>query len=116
MAAVNYSRPVKRNVQCYLTKFFSTKPLHNERENIGKMLAWQISSYGDIKELELSNNAKIPFLSKPNDVLVKVSATSVNPIDVLMLGKVSPIVTINETLATFSNNEYQFIYVIILHV
>ncbi|KAL7298842.1 hypothetical protein TKK_0008581 [Trichogramma kaykai] len=49
-----------------------------------KMQAWQINSYGGIQELQL-NKATIPVLSNPNDVLVKIDASSVNPIDVAMI-------------------------------
>ncbi|KAF4522529.1 hypothetical protein B566_EDAN009976 [Ephemera danica] len=85
MAAINFTRPIKKSTQ-NLVKFLSTIPLQNEKQSASKMLAWQLTSYGDIKALELNNNAKIPFISKPSDVLVKVSAASVNPIDNAMLG------------------------------
>lgn len=52
----------------------------------GKMSAWQIHSYGGMEELQLSKSVKIPLLMNPNAVLVKVMASSVNPIDVAMLG------------------------------
>lgn len=47
------------------------------------MKAWQIHSYGD--PLRLSE-ARIPLITDPNDILVKVDAASVNPIDKIMLG------------------------------
>ncbi|KAK5646157.1 hypothetical protein RI129_004621 [Pyrocoelia pectoralis] len=48
-----------------------------------KMKAWQIHSYGNIQELQLTN-ARIPHIENPKDLLIKVNAASVNPIDVLM--------------------------------
>ncbi|KAG8281610.1 Reticulon-4-interacting protein 1, mitochondrial [Homalodisca vitripennis] len=51
-----------------------------------KMAAWQIHSYGGLEELQLSKSVRKPSLMNPNDVLVQVSATSVNPIDIAMMG------------------------------
>lgn len=50
-----------------------------------RMLAWQIHSYGGVEEL-LSDSVRIPSLTDPESVLIKVSASSVNPIDVAMMG------------------------------
>lgn len=52
-----------------------------------KMSAWQIHDYGEIQELQYSNNVKMPQIHQANECLIKVLATSVNPIDVLMLSK-----------------------------
>ncbi|XP_014288761.1 reticulon-4-interacting protein 1 homolog, mitochondrial [Halyomorpha halys] len=49
------------------------------------MLAWQFQSFGGLDQLKL-NNVILPQVKKPNDVLVKVHATSVNPLDVAMIG------------------------------
>lgn len=51
-----------------------------------KMSAWQIHSYGGLEELRISNSTRIPKISRPDDVLVEVYASSVNPIDVKMMG------------------------------
>lgn len=51
----------------------------------GKMCAWQIHSYGGIEELQLSCSVREPIITKPDDVLVSISASSVNPIDVAMM-------------------------------
>lgn len=48
-----------------------------------KMQAWQIHSYNGLNDLKLSN-IRIPVIKNPTDVLVKVEAASVNPIDVAM--------------------------------
>lgn len=48
-----------------------------------KMQAWQIHSYGGLEELKLLS-VRIPVIAKPTDVLVKVEASSINPIDIAM--------------------------------
>ncbi|XP_055545478.1 reticulon-4-interacting protein 1 homolog, mitochondrial isoform X2 [Wyeomyia smithii] len=52
---------------------------------ISKMCGWQIHSYGNLDEVEYSENMKMPALTSPNQLLVKVTAASVNPIDVAMI-------------------------------
>lgn len=47
------------------------------------MQSWQIHSYNGLEDLKLSN-IRIPMITNPNDVLVKIEAASVNPIDVAM--------------------------------
>lgn len=49
-----------------------------------KMKAWCVHSYGENLQ---QNDVRIPILSNPNEVMVKVDAASVNPIDKLILGK-----------------------------
>ncbi|KAJ8983353.1 hypothetical protein NQ317_003159 [Molorchus minor] len=46
--------------------------------------SWQIHGYGDITELKLVAS-QLPVIRNPDDVLVKVSAASLNPIDFYML-------------------------------
>ena len=57
----------------------------NLKENLDKMQAWQIHSYNGLEDLRLSK-VRIPMITNPTDVLVKIEATSVNPIDVAMTG------------------------------
>ncbi|XP_065078366.1 reticulon-4-interacting protein 1 homolog, mitochondrial [Ochlerotatus camptorhynchus] len=52
---------------------------------ISKMCGWQIHSYGSLDEVEYSDNLKMPIITSPNQLLVKVTASSVNPIDVAMI-------------------------------
>lgn len=52
-------------------------------EKPNKMQAWQIHSYNGLEDLRLSN-VTMPVIMQPTDVLVKVEAASVNPIDVAM--------------------------------
>jgi len=51
-----------------------------------KMSAWQINRYG--AELTQTNSASVPIVRLPDHVLVQVHAASVNPFDVMMIGKV----------------------------
>ncbi|KYN08499.1 Reticulon-4-interacting protein 1, mitochondrial [Cyphomyrmex costatus] len=55
----------------------------NLNENSDKMQAWQIHSYNGLEDLRLSN-VRMPVITNPTDVLVKIEAASVNPIDVAM--------------------------------
>lgn len=52
------------------------------------MKAWQLNSFGlDVSnQLQLNTEATIPELTKPHDLLIKIHATSINPIDCLMVG------------------------------
>lgn len=53
-----------------------------------KMCGWQIHAYGDsAEELQYTDKIKMPAIKDPNHVLVKIEASSVNPIDVLMSSK-----------------------------
>jgi len=51
------------------------------------MSAWQLHEYGGINQLKLSSTVPMPVICRPHDVLVRVHAASVNPVDVLMAGK-----------------------------
>ncbi|KAH8298245.1 hypothetical protein KR018_011849 [Drosophila ironensis] len=51
----------------------------------GKMRGWQLHCYGEIDELQLSDKLKIPPIRSSQECLVRVRATSVNPIDLAML-------------------------------
>ena len=57
----------------------------NLKENLDRMQAWQIHSYNGLENLRLCN-IRMPVITKPTDVLVKIEAASVNPIDVAMTG------------------------------
>lgn len=50
-----------------------------------KNRAWQLHTYGSIQDLIFTDSQKIPFINSPTDVLIKVHAASVNPIDILMV-------------------------------
>ncbi|KAG8444706.1 hypothetical protein GDO86_009758 [Hymenochirus boettgeri] len=48
------------------------------------MPAWVIDKYGSNEVLRLNNNTEFPIIHYPNEVIVKINATSLNPIDVNM--------------------------------
>lgn len=49
------------------------------------MKSWQLFEYGEVDKLVLNESAEIPAIVWPADILVKVKAASVNPIDNLMM-------------------------------
>ena len=55
------------------------------------MSAWQLHRYGSSSELSLCDDVKIPTIRRPDEVLVRVHAASVNPVDVAMVGLYSSI-------------------------
>ena len=80
MASVSshFNRPASAT-QASANKTFSQHQTNN-------MQAWQVHSFGGVEQLSLSDSVRIPMLAGPNDVLVQISTTSVNPIDLAMLG------------------------------
>lgn len=57
------------------------------------MPAWVIDKYGKNEVLRFTQNMMIPIIHYPNEVIVKVHAASVNPIDVNMRSKFSKDIT-----------------------
>lgn len=55
---------------------------HNEKLD-DKMQAWQIHCYGGLDEIKLYT-IRMPVISRPTDILVKVDASSVNPFDLAL--------------------------------
>lgn len=53
------------------------------------MPAWVIDKYGKNEVLRFTQNMMIPVIHYPNEVIIKVHAASVNPIDVNMRSKFS---------------------------
>lgn len=51
------------------------------------MPAWVIDKYGGNDVLRFTKNASFPVINYPNEVIVKVSAAGLNPIDVSMRGE-----------------------------
>lgn len=66
----------------------SAKMKEHQSTRPDKIQAWQIHAYGNLDELKLSNT-RMPVISKPTDVLVKVEAASINPIDTAMLSNLN---------------------------
>ncbi|GIY30411.1 uncharacterized protein CEXT_431211 [Caerostris extrusa] len=60
--------------------------LHSSQScGLKTMQAWQAFEYGGPEQLQLNTMADIPTIKNSVDVLVKVHAASVNPLDVQML-------------------------------
>ncbi|XP_037961191.1 reticulon-4-interacting protein 1 homolog, mitochondrial isoform X2 [Teleopsis dalmanni] len=77
------------------------KPVTNDADNTIpprkstiKMNGWQLHSYGDLEELQHTNNLKIPKIRCASDCLVRVRCTTVNPIDVAMLSYGSKVLNV----------------------
>lgn len=62
-----------------------------EKPRAGRMRAWQFHDYAGIDGLTMASNVRVPTLKNPTDVLVKVHAASVNPVDIKMLSKHLPL-------------------------
>ncbi|XP_022340304.2 NAD(P)H oxidoreductase RTN4IP1, mitochondrial-like [Crassostrea virginica] len=60
-----------------------SKPVES-REVTGVMKAWQIRRYGGNDELTLSESVRAPRILHPDDILVSVSAASLNMLDIRM--------------------------------
>ncbi|ESO08492.1 hypothetical protein HELRODRAFT_74848 [Helobdella robusta] len=66
------------------------------------MKSWHITKHGSLEELKLDENAPLPIITDPLDILVEVKASSINPIDVAMLGGYgSNIIGLLKTLESF---------------
>lgn len=83
ITAILSPKPLTRVSQLRCLSELAAKRHENLDE---KMLAWQINSYGSLNEMKLFK-ARMPVLLRPSDVIVKVDAASVNPIDVAMIRK-----------------------------
>lgn len=75
-----------RSNEYHQWRFQHSQLITKEKLKPHKMFAWQIHSYGDLNELQLTK-ARIPPITRPTDMLVKVHAASVNPIDCYMISK-----------------------------
>uniref|UniRef100_A0A1B6CS42 Enoyl reductase (ER) domain-containing protein n=1 Tax=Clastoptera arizonana TaxID=38151 RepID=A0A1B6CS42_9HEMI len=86
MSRINSQKLFRKISTTYST--IAAPKLQNEfeGEEIHKMAAWQIHSYGGLEELQLGRNVRIPFIQSPNEVLIKVLSSSVNPLDIAMIG------------------------------
>lgn len=74
-------------------RFLSTVAVQSEdveskRNFTNRMGGWQIHSYSDqTSELIYSEKLAKPHISSPSQLLVKITASSVNPIDTAMMSK-----------------------------
>lgn len=70
------------NTKTIRTFTVETAPVCCEEND--RMKTWQVHSYGeDLQCVSL----RIPIIQKPSELLIKVEASSINPIDVAMKGK-----------------------------
>lgn len=79
------SRSIKSNTSARhgnQRRLFSTTRIRNSI-----MPAWVIDKYGSNDVLRFSKNASFPVINYPNEVIVKVFAAGLNPIDVSMRGE-----------------------------
>ncbi|CAB0006355.1 unnamed protein product [Nesidiocoris tenuis] len=53
------------------------------------MSAWRLNAYGSLDNLFLASDVPKPAITKPREIIVKVAASSLNPIDAAML-EISP--------------------------
>ena len=60
------------------------KSVMNLRSLPSLMRGWQLESLSGIGAMNFREDLNVPILTTPNDVLVKVEASSVNPLDVMM--------------------------------
>uniref|UniRef100_G3MKU1 Enoyl reductase (ER) domain-containing protein n=1 Tax=Amblyomma maculatum TaxID=34609 RepID=G3MKU1_AMBMU len=73
-----------------------------------KMKAWQAHSFGGIESV-LLEETRVPQLASSSDVLVKIHAASVNPLDIAMLdGYGKNVIDVLRTLQYFPNNKERF--------
>uniref|UniRef100_A0A667X401 NAD(P)H oxidoreductase RTN4IP1, mitochondrial n=1 Tax=Myripristis murdjan TaxID=586833 RepID=A0A667X401_9TELE len=62
------------------------RQLSTTSSNMTVMPAWVIDKYGGSDVLRFTKNASFPIIHYPNEVIVKVHAAALNPIDVSMRG------------------------------
>ena len=71
----------------YSTSLHNKK--HRKKENVSehvvpsKMKAWCLSSFNGVENLTMEE-INVPAIRTPKDVLIKVKATSLNPLDIMM--------------------------------
>lgn len=72
-----------------IKRYFCDAALINPEKSFGRMTGWQIHAYGGIDEIQFNEKLKQPVVTSPTELLIKVSASSVNPIDVAMTGEIN---------------------------
>lgn len=55
------------------------------------MPAWVIDKYGSNEVLRFTKNASFPIINYPNELIIKVFAAGLNPIDVAMRGELKAV-------------------------
>lgn len=77
-----FARQMKACWRCSHIRLFSAT-----RVCSSTMPAWVIEKYGSNEVLRFSKDAPFPVINYPNEVIVKVFAAGLNPIDVSMRGE-----------------------------
>ncbi len=65
----------------------SSYSLPSTKTSSGRMQAWIIYYYGDNQQFTLSDSVQMPIILSPKDVIIKISASSINPVDIRRRGK-----------------------------
>lgn len=90
MLEVIIFKPVGRSVSNHVTValilFYIEIICHSSMMDSQSMVAWELTEYKT--SLKATTTAR-PKLAGPYDVLIKITASSVNPLDVLMTGNMS---------------------------
>uniref|UniRef100_A0A0K8WDT6 Reticulon-4-interacting protein 1, mitochondrial n=1 Tax=Bactrocera latifrons TaxID=174628 RepID=A0A0K8WDT6_BACLA len=78
------------NRLCFTREVATKIPVANENKfpntnSSLKMDGWQIHNYGTTEELQFATGLRMPIIINSTDCLVRINATTVNPIDVAML-------------------------------
>lgn len=82
---LNISRPVcERKLPAWLKN--QSRLIRTSSRAMTVMPAWVIDKYGNNDVLRFTNNASFPVINYPNEVIVKVFAAGLNPLDVSMRG------------------------------
>lgn len=58
----------------------------SRRRRSSMMSAWRIHNYSPELHIKLNESTKIPTITRPNEILIKVKAASLNPFDARMIG------------------------------
>lgn len=83
---LSYCHRVKQ-VKWFMGGNFCRRERFVSTSSASKMEAWLIHQYGGNNELALYDKVRTPTIKSPNELLIKVYAASVNPIDVKMRSK-----------------------------
>lgn len=81
---------LKRSVYTAIKSISDPQSSFSASSSIGtsaaRMQAWIIYYYGDNQQFTFSDSVQMPILHSPKDVLIKISAASLNPVDIRRRG------------------------------
>lgn len=76
-----------RNTLRILARSVSTQKDVHRAGFQSRMSGWELHEYGDFPEvLEFHSNLRLPKIDGPQEMIVRVTASSVNPLDLAMSG------------------------------